>query len=298
VIFNPVAARGRAARRAETLRTVLGSQIELWPTERAGHAETLAKEAASNGFSLVVAAGGDGTVHEVANGILRARRPEVVFGVMPLGSANDYAYSLHKSFSANEAAPCGNLVDIGHVRADNGRERFFVNTLGLGFSSAVTIESRRIAYLQGLLLYGLAFLRALWRHHACPIMRCTLDSQLREGPTLSMTLAIGHREGALTVAPQAQLDDGWFDYLQAGQMSRWEVLRYLPKLASGGPLPADHPALWQGRCREVRLESTVPLTIHLDGEFFSRSEDNVRTIEVRLLPAALRVRTVDPAAPG
>lgn len=293
MIFNPVAARGRAERRLRELQATLGPRAELLPTTHAGHAEELARDAALNGTGVITAAGGDGTVHEVANGVLRAGRPEVVFGVLPLGSANDYAYSLRKSFGDAAFLPTGQRVDVGLVRGDDGRERYFLNTLGLGFSAAVTVESRRIRWLQGLALYGLAFLRALLFRYACPVMHCSFDGVPRQIPTLSLTIALAHREGSFVVAPEARLDDGLFDYLHVGPLARWEVLRYMPTLASGGQLPRDHPALWQGRCREVRLQSPEPLTVHLDGEFFCRPQDQLRGLEVRLLPTALRVRLVD-----
>lgn len=288
IIFNPTAARGRAKHRLEQLRQSLGVEAEFQATDCAGHAEELALKAAQAGFDTVAAAGGDGTVHEVANGLLRAKRPEVAFAIVPLGSANDYAYSLEHTDNSN---PGDNIrrVDVGWVRGGD-RERYFVNTLGLGFSGSVTVESRRIRRLQGLALYGLAFLRALWRRFSCPVMEIHFDEHVRTVPTLSLTIALGHREGSFVVAPQAQLDDGWFDYLHAGPLSRWEVLRYMPRLASGGQLPNDHPALWLGRCREVQLTSERPLTVHVDGEFFCLPEDNCRGLEVRLLPAALKVR--------
>ena len=91
VIFNPAAGRRRARQRLEAISTGWLSNAELWPTERRGHAEELARRAAASGFGIVAAAGGDGTVHEVANGVLKAGRPEVCFAVIPLGSADDYA---------------------------------------------------------------------------------------------------------------------------------------------------------------------------------------------------------------
>src|SRR5262245_40277385 len=119
VIFNPVAARGRAARRLDQLRQVLGGRAEFRPTQGPGHGEDLALAAAKSGFAVVAAAGGDGTVHEVANGVLRAGRPEVIFAVFPLGSANDYAYSLGldtKPFPP-QGEPLGvRAVDVGWVR--------------------------------------------------------------------------------------------------------------------------------------------------------------------------------------
>src|SRR5262245_10898738 len=94
VIFNPAAGRRRAARRLEQLRRAWGNRAHFQPTRAPGHAEELAENAARDGFAIVAAAGGDGTAHEVANGLLRARQPQVRFAVVPIGSANDYAHSL------------------------------------------------------------------------------------------------------------------------------------------------------------------------------------------------------------
>src|SRR5438309_1224985 len=90
VIFNPKAGRWRAGRRFAQLRRTWGEHVVFWETERPGHGEELARKAAEHGFTTVAAAGGDGTVHEVANGLLQAGRPDLTFAVVPLGSANDY----------------------------------------------------------------------------------------------------------------------------------------------------------------------------------------------------------------
>src|SRR5262245_20036228 len=116
VIFNPVAGRGRAARRLSWLRKHWQGRADFRPPAHASHAEELAYEAARAGFAVVTAAGGDGTVHEVANGLLRAGRPDVVFGVVPLGSANDYAYSLRHDRGPDPAG--GRPVDVGLVRSE------------------------------------------------------------------------------------------------------------------------------------------------------------------------------------
>jgi diacylglycerol kinase (ATP) len=292
VIFNPLAARGRARRKLEDLRRLLGADVDFRPTQHPGHAEELALEAARAGFATVAAAGGDGTVHEVANGLLRADRPDVTFAVFPLGSANDYAFSLGQDKKPADVAAAGTRqVDVGWVRAETGKERFFVNTLGLGFSGLVSVESRRIRWLQGLLLYGLAFLRTICFRFESPNMNIHFDGLARNSPTLSLTVAIGKREGGFVVAPDALLDDGLFDYLHAGGLSRWEVLRFMPRLASSGQLPKDHPQIWLGRCCEVDLESEAPLTVHLDGEFFALPQDPIRQLQIRILPGRLKVQT-------
>src|SRR5207248_2866580 len=107
----------------------LGRRAEFWPTRHAGHARTLAAEAAEAGFAAVAAAGGDGTVHEVANGLLRAKR-EAVLAVVPVGSANDYAHALGLGadwWLRPDPAVGVRRVDVGVVRSAGGREQFFVN---------------------------------------------------------------------------------------------------------------------------------------------------------------------------
>jgi diacylglycerol kinase family enzyme len=84
------------------------------------------------------------------------------------------------------------------------------------------------------------------------------------------------------------LDDGWFDYIHAGPLPRWQALAMLPRMATG-TLPDDHPLIRQGRCREVHVRSEQPLCVHVDGEFFCQPADGVREVKVELLPAALRV---------
>jgi diacylglycerol kinase family enzyme len=315
VIVNPAAGRGRARRRLEKLRRAWGNRAEFRPTQAPGHAEALAHQAAQEGFRIVAAAGGDGTVHEVANGLLRdGPSTSVDFAVIPIGSANDYADSLEHAFSecrrkdergrGDERTLASNSstlppssfastrsVDVGRVRSASGKERYFVCCLGLGLNGAVTLESRGIRRLQGLALYGLATLRALWYHYACPELELAFDGQPAvPSPTLMLSVLAGRREGGFLLAPDARLDDGWLDYVHTGELSRWEVLRLLPRLALSGP-PRNHPKVRLGRCRHVRVRAQVPLTVHIDGEFFCTPTDNVRDLDIEIIPAGLRVLT-------
>ncbi len=286
MVFNPAAGKYRAGRRLRRLERDWGERVEFRPTERPGHAVELARTAALDGFRLVAAAGGDGTVHEVANGILQAGRADVHFAIVPIGSANDYHHSLLHETDGNDVRS----VDVGRVRAPCGREKFFVCCLGLGLNGAVTLESRRIKRLQGVALYGLATLRALLYHYGTPTMQIGIDDEpATPQPTLMFSVLVGRREGGFVMAPQARLDDGWLDYVHAGALSRWEVLRFLPRLALAGP-PAAHPKVRQGQCRRVRVGSESPLIVHLDGEFFCRPEDRIRELEIDIVPAALRVQ--------
>jgi diacylglycerol kinase family enzyme len=290
VIFNPAAGKHRARRRLKRLRAGWGDRVEFWPTERAGHAAELARTAALAGYRVVAAAGGDGTAHEVLNGLMSAARPNVHFSIIPIGSANDYAHSLGLD-QADGKLPTTRAVDVGRVQAANGRLHYFGCNLGLGLNGAVTWESRRIRGLQGMALYGLATLRALYYHFRSPTMTIEIDDAPPwQSPTLLLTVLLGRREGGFVLAPQAQIDDGWFDYLHAADLSRWEVARLLPRIALFGA-PAAYPKVRQGRCRRLHLQSEAPLIVHCDGEFFCLPSDNVRELRIDLLPGALIVES-------
>ncbi|HET6573289.1 MAG TPA: diacylglycerol kinase family protein [Fimbriiglobus sp.] len=295
VITNPAAGRGKARRQLESARRRFGPEIEYRPTAGPGHAVELARTAAVEGFARVVAAGGDGTVHEVANGLLTSGRSEVILSVWPLGSMNDFAYSLGllRWWAEGAVRPLDVLrADVGAVRAD-GRERYFVNGCGVGFNGLVAHESRSIRSLRGLPLYVLAFLKSMVRHFATPAMSIQLDSATSVGPTLSLSLNLGQREGGFPVSPAARLDDGAFDVLHVGAVRRWELLRYLPGLIAGR-LPTDHPHIRRGRCGRAIIRAAVPLCVHIDGELFAVPGDGVRELEVELLPNRLRVEVCPP----
>ncbi len=170
VIFNPAAGRGQAARRLNQARRRLGKHALFQPTEHAGHARELAQRAAESGYGMVVAAGGDGTVHDVANGLLLAGRPDVQFGIIPIGSANDYYASLE--MEPLEGTLKTRTVDVGRVRGPDGREKYFVCCLGLGLNGLVTVESRKSSGCKASRFMG-------WPHYA----PCGTTTSVRPWPS-------------------------------------------------------------------------------------------------------------------
>jgi diacylglycerol kinase family enzyme len=289
VVYNPAAGRGRARAQLARLRRELAGRADFRPSGGPGTMTALAQRAAEEGYRVVAAAGGDGSVHEVANGVLRAARPGVTFAVLPVGSANDYAYSLGLAddwWRRPDAAVGPRRVDVGLVRAA-GRSRYFVNGLGLGFNGWVTVESRRIRHLRGMALYGLALLRALWSHLDAPPMTARFDDEVLSGPTLAISVSLGQREGNFVVAPDAQLDDGLFEWFRCGALSLWRLLGFVPGLFVGRS--PRHPEMRRGQCRRASVTSAAPLVVHTDGELFCVPADGVRSIEIELLPGALPV---------
>ena len=287
VIFNPSAGRNQAWRRLHSKRSLLPDRIDVLKTKHPHHAEQLALESAHRGRNLIIAAGGDGTIHEVANGLLRSQRTDVTLGVLPIGSANDYAFSLAKKPMGVTFA-----VDVGRIEEPGGKIRHFLCCLGLGLNGAVTMEARRIRTLQGVALYGTATLKALRHHFRSPEMRIRIRGETQTLPTLMMSLMIAHREGGFVMAPNAVLDDGLFDYVHAGSLSRWQIMRLLPGLALWGA-PKSFPHVRQGRCPTVHLTSSDPLLVHIDGEFFAVPDENIREFSAEILPKRLNVQLFD-----
>ncbi|MDY3561760.1 diacylglycerol kinase family lipid kinase [Gemmata sp. JC673] len=300
VIYNPAAGRGRAERLLNALPPSLASGVELRPTTTEGHAVELARRACDDGFAKVVAAGGDGTVHEVANGVLQSGRRDVVFGTWPIGSANDFAFTLGLDvwWKIREQNPPLDVleIDVGRVTAP-GRERFFVDSVGIGFNGMVTIESRKTKWLAGLPLYAWAFLKAMVRHFATPPMTVRFDGHEITGPTLALSILNAQREGNFPLRPNASLTDGQFDYMHAKGLTRLHLVRYLPAMVRG-KLPEGHPRLALGRASRIEVQREAPLCVHADGEFVCVPEEGVKGITIEVLPQRLKVEVYRPALYG
>ncbi|HEY1188354.1 MAG TPA: diacylglycerol kinase family protein [Gemmata sp.] len=300
VIYNPAAGRGRAERFLKELPPALTAGAELWPTTKEGDGVALARRACVEGFTKVVAAGGDGTVHEVANGVLQSDRRDVTFSTWPIGSANDFAFTLGLDawWKVRDQQPALEVieVDVGHVTIP-GHERFFVDAVGVGFNGMVTVESRKTKWLSGLPLYAWAFLKAMVRHFATPQMTIAFDDYEIAAPTLALSILNAQREGNFPLRPNASLTDGLFDYMHAKRLTRLHLIRYLPAMAVG-KLPEGHPRLTLGRARRVKVISEAPLCVHADGEFVCVPEDRVNEISVEVVPNRLKVEVYLPALYG
>lgn len=294
-IVNPHAGAGRAWRRwpavARSLEARLGA-LEVRFTEGPGHAMSLAREAAAAGFDPVIAAGGDGTLNEVANGILAAGA-DVRLGMLPLASAGDFARTIGLAGSerAIEVLVAGQerRVDVVRARCRGAGgaeyERYFLNaaSAGLGAEVASGVRARR-HILPGRARYLAVVLPMLAasRGHTVRMWTDCAGGPLEFHAT-TIAFANGrYQGGGILIAPEAALDDGLLDITLVEYIGLGEVVVNLRLLYSGAIY--SHPKVHQWRLPWVRVEAAAAVPVELDGEVVG-----TLPFEAEVLPRKLRL---------
>lgn len=296
IIVNPNADLGRAWRTASDLRSTVD---ELGGADWAGsvyprHAIELARQASEEGYEQVIAVGGDGTAHEVMNGIMLAkveRRP--LMGVVPLGTGNDFAFAVGMNKDpqiavrqALQGSP--KAVDVGVMHDQLGRTIYWDNTLGFGFDATVTIRSRKFTFLRGFPLYLAAVLQTIALNHNAPRMYVKTDHEEWTEQNMLFVICNGEREGGgFLVAPGAKNNDGVFAYTRIRHVSRPMMLRILPEVMKG--THASFDCVSMGNLTRLDLKADAPLMIHADGEIYAGFGSDLRSLQVEMLPGALNV---------
>ena len=252
----------------------LGS-VQFIPTLRKGHAVDLAKQAAESGCDYLIAVGGDGTLHEVVNGALQSNIPineSPVIGVLPYGSANDFARTARLSNSIEELvgliqSGSAKRMDLGKIIIHQTREtRYFINIAGVGLSPEVVRGLEQSSGFPGPgLNYFLQIIRGFLRYVKKEV-RATSNQWQWQGRLLQMVVANGRYFGnALCVAPDARVTDGLFHVTLFGDLSVWDYLKNLGNLKRGAKI--NHPEVSYYKGREVVLESGEACGIEADGEY-------------------------------
>jgi YegS/Rv2252/BmrU family lipid kinase len=298
LILNPMADMGRAWKTANELRPIAREfQGELtWSgTVYPSHAIELAKQAAEEGYDLVIALGGDGTVHEVMNGLMQVpenKRPAMA--VVPIGSGNDFAYSigitqkpdraLAHALQAENIRP----VDIGLLTDEHGQREYFDNTLGIGFDAIVTIRSHKLPIVKGFLMYLTAVIQTIILNHHPAAVKVETDNETWENKILMLTVCNGPREGGgFMMSSASKNDDGILESVAVTNVSRGTMFRLVPEFMNG--THARFRQIRMGAFQKMKLTSDRPLYIHADGEIFTTFGSNLKNITIETLPHALRV---------
>jgi len=280
-VINPVAGRGRGHRAWSGIRSVLratGVDLAEVLVERPGRAEEVAARAAGQGYDLVVSVGGDGTIHEVLNGILLGR-PEhpPVLAVIPGGTGNIFARGL--GIPRDPAAAAGLLFHGVRKRVDVGRvnERYFASVAGVGFDAEIAYRAARWPrWIDGFARHIGAGLGALADYRAVEA-RVTIDGRTQTVPLFFLAAANTVWYGAgIRIAPHARADDGELAIVYGMDLTKAEVVGVLLRTFSGSHL--SRPKMGHASAREVHVESDVPMPVQADGEPLGRVSATFRCI--------------------
>jgi YegS/Rv2252/BmrU family lipid kinase len=298
LILNPMADMGRAWKTANDLRPIAQEfQGELtWSgTVYPTHAIELARQAAEEGYDMVVAMGGDGTAHEVMNGLMQVpaeKRP--IMGIVPIGSGNDFAYSLgitqKSAYALAHMLKAENVqtVDIGLMTDEHGRKEYFDNTLGIGFDAVVTIRSHKLPIVKGFLMYLTAVIQTILLNHDPANLQIETEKNKWETSALMVTLCNGPREGGgFMLSPKSKNDDGTMEFVIVNKVSRAMMFRLVPEFMNGTHMRFKQVSM--GEYKKFSLASDRPLYIHADGEIFTSFGSNLRKATIEILPNALQV---------
>ena len=290
VVANPISGQGRAMHHRHEIEAVLqrhGVAFDFVISEHPGHAIELVARAVEGGCRQILAVGGDGTVHECANGIFHqqaAPTAEVTLGVMPIGTGNDWARGLRmpKDYAEVAALMAGGtqrLHDVGLAEFGDGTTRHFINVAGLGFDAHV-VESLPDRTL-GPLAYLVGLVKGLLSYDAVSL-GLTVAGRRVDARAFVLFFAIGRYCGSgMNVAPKAEADDGLFDITLIQDLSRWEVVKSLRRLFDGTLL--THPKVLA--LREVAAQVDAgPVPVEADGELIGHAP-----VRCSILPRALRV---------
>jgi diacylglycerol kinase (ATP) len=271
LVYNTQAGHGKAGRLLDPTLARLaerGVRVDLRRTERPGHAVELVRGADLSAFDGVAAAGGDGTLYEVANGWFAnpgGRKPPI--GVIPVGTGNAFARDMDLAtgqwaeavdlIAAGKTRP----VDAGRIRTGD-RELHFLNIVGLGFVADVVKTAHALKWA-GNVSYTIGVL-----HRTLALrpfrLKIEMDGRVLERDNLFVEISNTRWTSNFLMAPKAEVDDGLLDVTLLGPMTRRRLLKAFPLIFTGEHV--NLPEVEQFQARSVRIEAGSPKVLTPDGE--------------------------------
>ncbi len=284
LIINPTAGNGAAKRIATIVLEKLSEEkvdYQAFYTEKAGHAEEIAKKSAGAGIKCIIALGGDGTVFEVSRGLFNSNTS---LGIIPAGTGNDFIKSLGLPKSPLDALDFilqnkPRPVDIGLINGE-----LFMNVCGIGFDVSVldySIKAKK--YFKGMIPYLWGVIQTIIHYKASDITLFIDDAKVLSQKVLVCSVANGKFiGGGMPISPNSKVDDGLLDVVVIKDVTRPWMIRYLPGLLSGKILTFKDTVSF--KANTVKIESNSKMRVNVDGEIFAFDK-----AQFEILPKALMV---------
>ncbi|KQC09569.1 MAG: hypothetical protein APR54_12695 [Candidatus Cloacimonas sp. SDB] len=288
-VVNSVAGRGKTGKILGDLVLLLNKfnfDYEMEITKAPKHATELTCEYIKKGFRKIVAVGGDGTINEVINGIVKSGKEDKIrFGILPEGGGNDFSRNFHMTSNLEKDLKIllqdyTREIDVGKIE-----DTFFINALGLGFDAEVAENSNKIRYLNGLPRYILAIIKTLFKLKPRKI-NIELDDKKIELAVLLISVGNGlSTGGGFLLTPHALVDDGYFDICIIRSVSIFRLLKLLPTVLKGEHI--NYPEVQILHSKKINIKTDKPLPIYYDGELPKLKNPLDFTIE--MLPRRIKL---------
>jgi YegS/Rv2252/BmrU family lipid kinase len=295
VIVNPAAGAGKTAKKWPKVKELLEGMkldFDFEITEAPGHGMEMAKAAGKKGYEFIVSVGGDGTIHEIANGLYQAGvATEVPVGIVNTGTGADYIRTIGVPRRYKEACQCllspnRRTVDLGvieYTRKGKREKRLFVNFAGIGFDAEVvraTTEKFKSLGSMPSYLMGLLSTLASYENRDVKII---VDGEAGERRICTVMLNNGrYGGGGMKPAPDADPGDGFFDLMIIDDITKPDLLVSIPRIYSG--THGTHPKVTLMRAKEVEIHPTQNSAVQADGELLGEAP-----ARFSILPAALNI---------
>jgi diacylglycerol kinase (ATP) len=293
VILNPYSNRWKAKARWSEAKAALekaGVEFSLSISESPHQIITLARDAVQQGFSPIIAAGGDGTIGEVVNGLALAAGSDSTdigpLGILPLGSANDLVTSLGIPLDLSQAA---NIIKNGHTKKmDVGKvnDYYFVNNSAMGLEPSITLIQQKIKVIKGVARYLAATVWGILKNPHWEV-QLEWDEGSYEGPVCLVTIGNAPRTGGFYMIPQADPFDGKLGFVHAYRPTRKELFNLLPKAMKTGEESYIHESgVYASQMTWLKIHVKTPSPAHVDGEIFS---ENIQDLFYQIQPGRLAI---------
>ncbi len=258
----------------------------IWLTKKEGHAAELAKKAIEEGYEIIVAVGGDGSINEVSSALVGS---QAILGIIPAGSGNGLAMHLGYGRDIDEAIKKLNTAKVHTIDCGTMNGRLFINIAGVGFDGLVS-NLMKGSHWRGFLPYFLKSVEAglSYTPREC---RIELDDRVLEQKCFAISIANGPMYGYnFQIAPDARMDDGLFEVVIMKDAPVWQYFAAVPAMLNSKIYEVDFVEHYAAR--HVKITAEGENHVHLDGEGMVINGD----LNFDLKPAALKVLV--PAKPS
>lgn len=284
-IVNPVAGKGSSLNAIPVIKKYcdkLNIKYAIEKTQYAGHATKLSRKAEKLGYSTVVAVGGDGTLLEVANGLIGS---SLALGVIPAGTGNDFARSIGVPSNIEKALDF--IVKNRSIPIDVGKAGglCFVNVASVGFDAEIVKDVKKIQkFIPGKLSYYISVFLKFFSYKFKNI-QIELDGEKINSRILLLAIANGcYYGGGMNVNPNGHLKDGYLDVIVISSLPRYKIPLLFAKFAKGNYLHLPYVKTY--RARNIKIYCNEKLPVNTDGDISMQTP-----VEFSILPLSLKVIT-------